>query len=68
VSAARSYIVGFGLDVFNLTWTFRWLSAVDIIFWDICAYPIPLLSLEFGWLYGVNDRVSSVKDGSWSEV
>jgi len=34
----------------------------------ICADPIPLLSLEFGWLYGVNDRVSSGRDGSWSEV
>jgi len=44
VSAARSYIVGFGLDVFNLPWTFCWPSA------------------------GVNDRVSSGKDCSWSEV
>jgi len=59
-----------GIDVLNITWTFRWLSVVAWIecFWAICADPIPLLSLEFGWLYGVNDRLSSGKDGSWSDV
>jgi len=42
--------------------------SVDRIFWAICADPIPLLSPEFGWLYGVNDWVSPGKRGSWSEV
>jgi len=36
---------------------------VDRISLAICADPVPLLSLEFGWLHGVNDRVSSGKDG-----
>jgi len=42
--------------------------SVDRIFWAICADPVPLPSLEFGWLHGVNDRVIPDENGSWSEV
>jgi len=48
----------------NLDVSLALCRGVDRIFWTICADPIPLLSLKFGWLYGVNDRVSSGKDGS----
>jgi len=54
--------------VLNLVWTFRWLSAVAFIESFGQFVLVPLLSLKFGWLHGVNDQVSLDKDGSWSEV
>jgi len=59
-----------GRDVPNLIWTFSLAlcRSMDRISWAICADLVSLLSLNFGWLRGVIDRVTSDEDGSWSEV
>jgi len=69
VSVARDFIVGLvGTCLMYLDVSLALCRSVDRIFWGFCADPVPLLSLGFGWLHGVNDRVNSGKHGSWSEL